>query len=262
MENALPLAAQVAIFAVFGLAVGSFVTVLIHRVPRKESIVRPRSRCPRCGTELRARDNVPVLGWVLLRGRCRACGERISAFYPLVELATAGLFAAAAFLEPVYAAAVAACFLALMLAVAVIDARHRVIPNRLTYPAIPVFALAILVGDLAGQGLDIVDGLLGMVLYAVPLFLIALVLPGGMGMGDVKLVAVIGLVVGALDLGSVGVAAFLGIVGGGVGALTAMAALGYGRKQQIPFGPFLAAGGALAVFLGPALADWYLGLLP
>lgn len=262
METALPLAVRAAIFALFGLVVGSFLTVVIHRVPTGGSIVRPRSRCPRCGTELRARDNLPVVGWVLLRGRCRSCGERISPAYPLIELATGGLFAAAAFLEPLYVAAVAACFMAVMLAVAVIDARHRVVPNRITYTTIPAFALAILVGDLAGQGLDILDGLLGMVLYAVPLFLIALALPGGMGMGDVKLVTLIGLVLGSLGLAHVGVAAFLGIVGGGVGALMAMAILGYGRKQHIPFGPFLAAGGALAVFLGPPLSDWYLGLLP
>lgn len=262
MEPALPLAVRAAIFAAFGLVVGSFLTVVIHRVPRKESIARPRSRCPRCGTELRARDNLPVIGWVLLRGRCRACGEPISPAYPLTEIATAGLFTAAAFLEPVYAAAVLACFMAVMLAVAVIDARHRIVPNRITYTTIPAFALAILVGDLAGQRLDVVEGLLGMVLYAVPLFLIALALPGGMGMGDVKLVALIGLVLGSLGLEYVGVAAFLGIVGGGVGALVAMAVLGYGRKQQIPFGPFLAAGGALAVFLAPPLWRWYLGLLP
>lgn len=253
---------RVLIFAVFGLVVGSFLTVVVHRVPRGESVVKPRSRCPRCGTELRARDNLPVVGWLLLRGRCRACGERISAAYPLTELATAGLFVAAAFLEPLYAAVVAACFLAVMLAVAVIDAGHRIVPNRITYPAIPAFAVAVLVGDLAGQGLGVVDGLLGMVLYAVPLFLIALALPGGMGMGDVKLVTLIGLVLGSFGLRYVGVAAFLGIVGGGVGALLAMAVLGYGRKQQIPFGPFLAAGGALALFLAPPLSDWYLGLLP
>lgn len=262
MEASLPLAVRAGIFAVIGLAVGSFLTVVIHRVPRKESVVRPRSRCPRCGTELRARDNVPVVGWLLLRGRCRACGEPISPQYPLIELATGGLFAAAAFLDPLYAAALAAFFLAVMLAVAVIDARHRVVPNAITYTATPAFALAILLGDLAAQGLSILDGLLGMVLYAVPLFLIALALPMGMGLGDVKLVTLMGLVLGSFGLRYVGVAAFLGVVGGGLGGLVAMAALGYGRKQQIPFGPFLAAGGALALFLAPPIADWYLGLLP
>ncbi|HEX6261607.1 MAG TPA: prepilin peptidase [Actinomycetota bacterium] len=262
MEPGLPLVVRVAIFAVLGLVVGSFLTVVIHRVPRNESIVRPRSRCPRCGAELRARDNLPVVGWLLLRGRCRACGERISPFYPLTELATGALFAGAAFLDPLYAAAVASAFMASMVAVAVIDARHRIVPNRITYTMTPTFAAAIIVGDLAGHGLSILDGLLGMVLYAVPLFLIALALPGGMGMGDVKLVAMIGLVLGAFGLRYVGVAAFLGIVGGGVGALLAMAVMGYGRKQQIPFGPFLAAGGALALLLGPPIADWYLGLLP
>lgn len=263
MEASLPLAVRAGIFAVVGLAVGSFLTVVIYRVPRKESVVRPGSRCPRCGTELRARDNVPVVGWLLLRGRCRSCGERISLAYPMIELATGGLFAAAAlFLDSLYVAAVGACFLAVMVSVAAIDARHRIIPNAITYTMIPIFGAAVLVGDLAAQGLSVLDGLLGMALYAVPLFLIALALPGGMGMGDVKLVALIGLVLGSLGLRYVGVAAFLGIVGGGVGALLAMAVLRYGRKQQIPFGPFLAAGGALALFVAPAIADWYLGLLP
>lgn len=237
--------------------------MVIQRVPRKESIVRPRSRCPRCGAELRTRDNVPVVGWLLLRGRCRACGEPISAAYPLTELVTAALFAAcAALLEPLYPAAVGACFCAVMVAVAVIDARHRVIPNPITYTMVPAFLVAILIGDLADQGLSFLDGLLGMVLYAVPLFLIALAIPRGMGLGDVKLVTLIGLVLGSFGLSYVGVAAALGIVGGGVGGLVAMAAMGYGRKQHIPFGPFLAAGGALALFAAPAIADWYLGLLP
>lgn len=249
-------------FAGLGLIFGSFLTVVIHRVPRKESIVSPRSRCPGCGTEVAARDNIPVVSWLLLRGRCRHCGERISAEYPLTELATAGLFAAAGwFIEPLYAAGIVAAFLAVMLAVAMIDARHRVIPNRITYPAIPAFAAAILVGDLVDGGVEIVPALIGFAAYAVPLFLLALAVPGGMGLGDVKLVAIIGLVLGAFGLRYVAVAAALGIVGGGVGALLAMAILRYGRKQTIPFGPFLAAGGALAVFVAPAIADAYLGLL-
>jgi leader peptidase (prepilin peptidase)/N-methyltransferase len=252
----------VALFFVVGLLFGSFFTVVIHRIPAGESIVRPRSRCPACGTEIRSRDNVPVVSWVLLRGRCRACGERISAEYPLVELATAALFAAAASLvDPIYAAGLAAPFLGIMLAVAAIDARHRVVPNRIVYPSLALFAVAIVVGDLSGGGVDMLDAGLGLALYAVPLLLVAVAVPQGMGMGDVKLAALIGLVLGSFGLSYVGVAAGVGVIGGGIGALVALALLGAGRKDQIPFGPFLAGGAVVATLLGPRIADLYLSLL-
>jgi leader peptidase (prepilin peptidase)/N-methyltransferase len=252
----------VALFFALGLIFGSFLTVVIGRLPRGESIVRPRSRCPACGVEIRSRDNVPVVSWVLLRGRCRACGERISAEYPLVELATAALFAAAAVLvDPIYAASLAAPFLGIMLAIAVIDARHRVVPNRIVYPFLALFAVAIVVGDLAGGGVGALDAGLGLTLYGVPLLLVAVAVPQGMGMGDVKLAALIGLVLGSFGLSYVGVAAGVGVIGGGIGALVALALLGAGRRDQIPFGPFLAGGAVVATLLGPRIADLYLSLL-
>ena len=251
-----------AVFGLVGLLFGSFLTVVIHRIPAGESIVRPRSRCPRCGTEIGARDNVPVVSWLLLRGRCRACGARISVEYPLTELATGALFAAAAVLvEPLYGAALAAPFLGIMLSVGVIDARHRIVPNRIAYPSLVLFAVAILVGDLLGEGVDAVEAGIGLALYAVPLLLVALVVPHGMGMGDVKLAALIGLVLGSLGLSYVGVAAGVGVIGGGIGALIALAILGAGRKDQIPFGPFLAGGAMVATLAGPWIADAYLALL-
>jgi leader peptidase (prepilin peptidase) / N-methyltransferase len=250
------------LFFALGLIFGSFLTVVIARLPRGESIVRPRSRCPACGAEIRARDNIPVVSWLLLRGRCRACGKRISAEYPLVELSTAALFAAAAAqVDPVFAASLAAPFLGIMLAIAVIDARHRVVPNRIVYPSLALFAIAIVVGDLAGGGVDALDAVLGLVLYAVPLLLVAVAVPHGMGMGDVKLVALIGLVLGSFGLSYVGVAAGVGVIGGGIGALVALALLGAGRKDQIPFGPFLAGGAVVATLLGPRISDLYLTLL-
>jgi leader peptidase (prepilin peptidase)/N-methyltransferase len=252
----------VALFVVLGLLFGSFLTVVIHRVPAGESIVSPRSRCPACGAEIRARDNVPVVSWLLLRGRCRACGERISPEYPLVELATAALFAgAAALVDPLYAASLAAPFLGIMLAIAVIDARHRVVPNRIVYPSLALFVVAIVVGDLSGGGVDMVDAGLGLALYGVPLLLVAVAVPQGMGMGDVKLAALIGLVLGSFGLSYVGVAAGVGVIGGGIGALVALALLGAGRKDQIPFGPFLAGGAMVATLLGPQISDLYLNLL-
>ncbi len=252
----------IALFAIAGLLFGSFLTVVVHRVPRQESIVAPRSRCPRCGTELRARDNLPLVSYLLLRGRCRACGQPISPEYPLTEAATAALFAAAAALvEPLFAAILVAPFLGLMLAVGVIDARWRIVPNRLVYPALVLYAVAIVAGHLAGQGTDAVRAGIGFLAYGGPMFLVALAVPAGMGMGDVKLAALIGLVLGSLGLGYVGVAAFVGMVGGGLGAITAVVVLGYGRKHHIPFGPFLAGGAAVAALVGPALIDLYLSLL-
>ena len=255
-------AVLVALFLVLGLIFGSFLTVVIARVPVGESIVRPRSRCPSCGADIRPRDNVPVVSWLVLRGKCRECGARVSVEYPLTELATGALFAAAAVLvEPLYGAALAAPFLGIMLSIGVIDARHRIVPNRIVYPSLVLFAAGILAGDLLGEGVDAVDAGMGLALYAVPLLLVALVVPHGMGMGDVKLAALIGLVLGSLGLSYVGVAAGVGVIGGGIGALIALAILGAGRKDQIPFGPFLAGGAMVATLAGPWISDAYLSLL-
>ena len=249
-------------FALFGLVFGSFLTVVVHRVPRKESIVAPRSRCPGCGTEIRALDNIPVVSWLVLRGRCRVCRTRISPEYPLTEAATAALFAVAgALVEPIYAAGVVAVFLGLLLAIALIDVRTRTIPNRITYVAVPLFLGAIGAGHLLDEGTDLLRGLAGLALYAIPLFLIALAVPGGMGMGDVKLAALIGLVAGSLGLERVAVSAGAGVLLGGLGAVVAIVVFGYGRRQHLPFGPFLAAGAAVGVLAGHEIASAYLSLL-
>jgi leader peptidase (prepilin peptidase)/N-methyltransferase len=147
-----------------------------------------------------------------------------------------------------------------MLAIAVIDARHRVVPNRIVYPSLGLFAAAIAVGDLAGQPVDAIDAAVGLGLYGVPLLLVAVVVPQGMGMGDVKLAALIGLVLGSFGLASVGVAAGVGVIAGGIGALAAMAILGAGRRDQIPFGPFLAGGAVVAALSGSWIAQRYLSL--
>jgi leader peptidase (prepilin peptidase)/N-methyltransferase len=253
---------RVALFAALGLVFGSFLTVLVYRVPRRESIVRPGSRCPACGTRLRAIDNVPVVSYLLLRGRCRACGERISIAYPLVELGSCALFVAAALaFEDTFRAAVVAPFLSLMLTVAVIDARFRIVPNRIVYPALLLFAAAIVVGDLAVARVDAPRAALGMLAYSLPLFLMALAVPHGMGMGDVKLVGLIGLVLGSLGLAYVAVAAGVGILAGGLGAIFAVVALRYGRKAQMPFGPFLAGGAVVAALAGSQIASAYLSLI-
>jgi leader peptidase (prepilin peptidase)/N-methyltransferase len=253
---------RVALFIVAGLLFGSFLTVVVYRVPRGESVVRPRSRCPRCGAEIGALENIPIISYLALRGRCRHCGARVSPEYPLIEAATGALFAgAAAVHQELYVASLVALFLGVMLAVALIDARWRIIPNRIVYPCLVGGLVAVVVGDLAGWGVDAVQGLIGLGLYAGPLLLVALAVPRGMGMGDVKLVALIGLVLGSLGLEYVAVAAGVGILAGGLGAVLALAVLGMGRKQQIPFGPFLAGGAAVAALAGVPIADLYLSLL-
>jgi leader peptidase (prepilin peptidase) / N-methyltransferase len=252
-------ALRYSLFALFGLAFGSFLTVVIYRIPRGESVVTPGSACPSCGVPIRPLENVPLLSFVVLRGHCRRCGAPISLEYPLTEAATSALFVGASLaLSTVWQAALVAPFVGLLLACAIIDYRKRIIPNAVVLPALAAFAAAILALDLAGRPLSFVDGLLGLLAYGGGLFVVALVSPGGMGMGDVKLAALIGLVLGALGLRYVGVAAMLGILTGGVGAVVALA-LGRDRKEAIPFGPYLALGAAAAVFTGPAVAGWYAG---
>jgi len=255
------LALRILIALPAGLAVGSFLTVAITRAPMGESLVRPRSRCPSCGAAIRPSDNVPVVSWLALRGRCRACGSRISPVYPLTELVCGGLFVAVALrFEDPWRVMLLAPFVALLVAVTVIDVRHRMIPNALLYPALLLTAPYVVVADLLGGSLDAVRAGVGFLAYGGGLLLVALVAPGGMGMGDVKLAALVGLALGGLGLSSVGVAAGAGILIGGVAAIVALVA-GRGRKSSLPFGPSIAAGAILSVFAGPQLADLYLRLV-
>jgi leader peptidase (prepilin peptidase)/N-methyltransferase len=255
-------ALRIIVFAVFGLVIGSFLTVVVERVPQRQSIVAPRSRCPRCGAEIRSRDNVPVFSWLFLRGKCRSCGERISALYPATELATAGLFAgAAAAFDGLLQAIMVAAFLALLVAVSLIDARYRVIPNRLVYPSYVAFGALVLVGAAAGLGMSAARAALGLALYGGGLLVVALIVPKGMGMGDVKLAGLIGLVLGSLGLAYVAVAAGTAILAGGLASVAVLIAARGARGKMIPFGPFLALGAAIAVFAAPQISQAYLHLL-
>jgi leader peptidase (prepilin peptidase)/N-methyltransferase len=241
----------------FGLVIGSFMTVVVARVPAGESVVRPRSKCPSCGATIASRDNVPVLGWLLLRGRCRNCGQPISSLYPLIELATAALFVGAfAAFDDLWVAALIAALLSLMPAITVIDIQHRIIPNRLMYPALIAFPVYVLVAFAAGGDVDPVRAALGFAIFGGGLFVVAAV-SGGMGMGDVKLAALEGVALGALGLRYVGVAAAAAILLGGLGGIVALL-LGRGRRSAIPFGPYLAAGAVVASFWGEAIASSYL----
>ena len=233
-------------------------TVVVSRVPAGESVVRPRSRCPSCGTTIRERDNVPIVSYVFLRGRCRTCQARISPMYPLLEATTAALVVAAALhFEEIAQIVVFAPFVGLMPALALIDAQHRIIPNRIVYPCLIAFPVLIVAGALLGADLDVVRAALGFLAYGGGLFLLALISPRGMGMGDVKLAALIGLVIGSLGLAEVAVAAGVGILLGGVAALGALV-LGAERKSALPFGPSLAVGAVISAFWGAQIAQAYL----
>ncbi|HEX2063439.1 MAG TPA: prepilin peptidase [Acidimicrobiales bacterium] len=245
--------------AVLGLAVGSFLNVVVHRVPRKESVVSPRSRCPGCGTQLAARDNVPVVSWLLLRGRCRSCGMRISPRYPVVELATAALFAAAAVrfadeaVLPAYL-----LFFAALLAVSAIDLEHFIVPKRIVYPALVASAPALVVAAAVGDEWDALgDAAVGGVLAWAVLFLIHLASPRGMGFGDVRLAGLIGVHLGWLGPGHVLLGLFLAFLSAAAAGLGLIAARRRTRKDKVPFGPFLALGAVVAVLAGGPILSWY-----
>jgi leader peptidase (prepilin peptidase)/N-methyltransferase len=245
------LAAAAAATGFFGALVGSFLNVVVHRLPRGESVVRPRSRCPECGTVLVARDNVPVLSWLALRGRCRSCSTSIPARYPLVEGLTALGFAGAVTVRGINLDLVWELpFVAMLVTTAAIDLERRIVPNRIVAPAAAV-ALACLVAFRLDDSLQLLAAGAGAFLF---LLAAALLKPGGMGMGDVKLGGVIGLYLGLPVIPALLIAFLVGTVVG----LAIMARQGAGaRKRAVPFAPFLALGGYVALLAGPELIDLY-----
>ncbi len=250
--------------ALLGLVVGSFLNVVIYRVPRGESVVRPRSRCPGCGTEIAARDNIPVLSWLVLRGRCRHCGEAISVRYPVVELLTAVVFGLFAWqFRDAVAALPAFLWLAgVGIALAAIDIDTKRLPNALTLPSYVVGGVLLLLPAVVdGDWSAYLRAWLGAAGLFAFYFLLALVYPAGMGFGDVKLAGVLGLYLGWLGWGVLVVGGFLGFLLGGVLGGLLMVVGRAGRKTKIPFGPFMILGAFLAVFVGQPVADWYLGTL-
>jgi leader peptidase (prepilin peptidase)/N-methyltransferase len=244
---------------VLGLVIGSFLNVVIWRVPRGESVVRPPSHCPGCDREITARDNVPVLSWLLLRGRCRHCGTPISVRYPAVELATAVLFAVVAYgIGPAAELPAYLYLTAVGVALAVIDLDHRRLPNALTLPSyLVVGALLTVASAVTGDWWALVRAGVAMAAWYCVLFALAVAVPRGMGFGDVKLAGMLGLALGWLGWGEAVVGFFLGF---GYGALVSVAliALGRaGRKSTVPFGPFLVAGALTAVLYGDVIARQY-----
>jgi leader peptidase (prepilin peptidase)/N-methyltransferase len=236
-----------------GLALGSFLNVVAVRVPLRRSIVRPPSACMSCGQELRWYDNVPLLSYALLRGRCRNCAARIPLLYPAVELVTAVLIAGCVLAFGLSAeAAVAAFFCAVLVAVSVIDLEHRIIPNRIVLPATVVVLAANTTRDLSPEW-----AIAGLAASGF-LFAAALVYPAGMGMGDVKLALLMGVALGK----TVPVALLAGLLAAMIPGIVLFARHGAkARKMGIPFGPFLALGSVVALFWGHGLLDAYLSTL-
>ena len=245
---------------VFGICIGSFMNVCIYRLPNAKSIVKPRSMCPQCGTMIPFYDNIPVISYILLRRRCRQCRALIPIRYPLVEL-MGGLFALCAYLRFGFTVEGLVCyaFTTTLLVVTFIDIDHQIIPDRITLPGIPVFFLA----SLLLPATTLTDSLLGLLVGAGTLLVIGLsynLIPheGGMGGGDIKLLAMIGVLLGwkgvffTIFIAS-GVGTFAGII--------AMIHQGKGMKLAIPFGPFLSIGAISYIFFGSKLIYWYFNLL-
>jgi leader peptidase (prepilin peptidase)/N-methyltransferase len=236
-----------------GLIVGSFVTVVAYRVPRGESIVGPRSRCPACGIQIAAYDNIPVLSWVLLRGRSRCCGEPISARYPLTELGLGTLYATtvAVLWGDGGEIALGLVFVTMLLAVTVTDLERRIIPNK-------ILIVAAIVGAVIAGATDpgsLPERVIAAAAAGGLLFAAALAYPRGMGLGDVKLAATMGLFLGR----NVAPAILIALLAGSIVGLAMIARDGAeARKKAIPFGPFLALGGVVGLLAGDQIVDWYL----
>jgi leader peptidase (prepilin peptidase)/N-methyltransferase len=236
---------------IVGGLIGSFLNVVIWRLPRDESIVSPGSRCPSCERPIAPYDNLPVVSWLFLRGRCRHCGTSISPRYPLVELLTALAFAAVVAIRGFDSGLVLELpFVACLIALAGIDYDHKLLPNRIVYPMAVWGVVATLLVDRADLGENLIAGAAGFLF----LFVVLLAYPSGMGMGDVKLAGAMGLYLGLAIVPAMLVAFLTGSV---VGLVIIAREGAQARKKAIPFGVFLALGGVAGLVAGPELIELY-----
>ena len=250
----------VVVAGLLGLIFGSFATVVAYRVPRGESIVTGRSHCPSCGKQIAWFENIPLFGYLVLRGKCRHCGAPISPRYPLIEGACGVLFAALVWRFGVsFEVAIYAAFFWTLVVLTVIDLEYKLLPNKIVIPAfvvgwVALAAVAAVEGDLS----RLIDAGVGAAVFGGFLFTVAFIAPAGMGFGDVKLAFVLGTFLGfAGGIGYTLVGMFLSFMLGGLSGI-ALLVRGGNRKTQVPFGPFLAAGTVLAIFIAEYVLDWYL----
>jgi leader peptidase (prepilin peptidase)/N-methyltransferase len=253
------LALLAVVCGVFGLAIGSFLNVVIWRVPRNESIVSPPSHCPTCNTELAPYDNIPVISWLVLKGRCRHCKTKISARYPLVELLTGALFAAMAVKFGAHAVLPAYLYLAAVgIALAAIDLDVYRLPDVLTLPSYGVGLVLLGIAAVTGPGhTPFVRAVLGLAALLGFYGLVWLVYPAGMGFGDVKLSGVLGLYLGWVGWGALAMGAFAAFLIGGIVSIGIVLFAEGGRKTKVPFGPFMIVGALVGIFAGQPLAHAY-----
>jgi leader peptidase (prepilin peptidase)/N-methyltransferase len=246
-----------------GLAVGSFLNVVIWRVPRGASVVSPPSACPRCGRPIRVRDNIPVVGWLVLRGRCRDCGEPIGIRYPAIEMMTGVLFALLAWRFGTQVSLVAFLWAgAAGVALAMIDIDTRRLPDAITFPTAAVVAAVLVVAALTdADPADLVRAGIGSAVLGVFYFALWFIYPGGMGFGDVKLAPTLGALLGWISYGALAVGAFAGFLLGGAFGIGLIVAQKGGRKSKVPFGPFMLAGALVGILFGTGLAHAYTSTL-
>ncbi len=246
--------------AVLGLILGSFLNLVAQRLPLRQPLARPGPRCSGCLVPAGRADKVPVVSWLVRRGRCRSCGQPVSARYPLVELTSAGLFAAAALrfgAVPVLPAYLV--FMAALVTVTVVDLEHRIVPSRVVYPALALGAPLLVAAALTqGSVASLAHAALGGLASFGAILVLNLISPRLMGMGDVRLAGLIGVFLGWLSLAHVLVGLFLGFLLGAV-AGAGLAIRGPDRNPSVPFAPFLAAGAILAVLWGRPLARLLVG---
>jgi len=251
--------------AVFGLAVGSFLNVVIYRVPAGESVVSPASRCPSCGSPIRRRHNIPVTGWLLLRGRCFDCKKPISPRYPLVEAATGGLFAAVTWrllaIDQPWALGAYLYLAAAGLALSMIDIDVKRLPNAIVLPSYPVVAILLTIAALGtGDWWSLARAAIGAAALFAFYFALAFAYPAGMGFGDVKLAGVLGALMGYLSWSALIVATFGAFLLGAIVGVTLILTSRGGRKSVIPFGPFMIGAALITVLADGWLAGGYLRL--